>query len=362
MPDSEPPNNQPSELPELLPIGQVRERLNQIFPGDFPDRGILVGSMASRVVYVFLYGRFVGDLGHYLRPSYVYFFTDKQAAKTSTSERLAWLASAGKAGFRPMGKRWYADTSRESIRDDLMRNTMLRLGLAHKRPGVPVNSSKPIWYLDQDFAELFESRLSGRELDRKIAEWCIKALDIGTLQRMALTAQGAHRREGEVFIDLPDGTRIRTSAGPSSLITKDLIEQYAVRHLKNPVVLWISASDKKASPQFVALAASVGLNFDLSAELPDLILADLSDPTRFVFCEVVATDGPMTEARKQALIDLIARKSRIPLSRLSFVTAYEDRNAAPFKKNFSRLAYDSFVWFRTEPDLLVHLSKLKERA
>lgn len=104
------------------------------------------------------------------------------------------------------------------------------------------------------------------------------------------------------------------------------------------------------------------LTFDLNAELPDLILADLSEPTRFVFCEVVATDGSMTEARKQAFMNLVGPKSRIPLSRMTFVTAYEDRNAAPFKKNFSQLAYDSFVWFRTEPDLLVHLSRLKGKV
>ena len=132
--------------------------------------------------------------------------------------------------------------------------------------------------------------------------------------------------------------------------------------MKNPALLWISSSDTKAYPQFERLAASVGLRFDLNAELPDLILADLSDPIRFVFCEVVATDGAMTEVRKQALISLVTSTSGIAASRLIFVTAYEDRTAAPFRKNFSHLAYDSFIWFRTEPDLLVHLSSLQPRV
>ena len=58
---------------------------------------------------------------------------------------------------------------------------------------------------------------------------------------------------------MPDGTRLRVSAGPSSLILKAMIEQFAPRYLKQPVVLWISASDKKTWPQFVEAAKHVGL-------------------------------------------------------------------------------------------------------
>lgn len=42
---------------------------------------------------------------------------------------------ANKPGFRPAGERWYADTSRESIRDDLTRNQLLAQGIMQKLPG-----------------------------------------------------------------------------------------------------------------------------------------------------------------------------------------------------------------------------------
>lgn len=341
----------------LVSLKEVQERLNQIFPEAFPDRRILVGTMATRVVYVFLYGDFIEGNDCYLRPSHVYFFTAEQAKKTSRGERAAWCRYAGKPGFRPPGKRWYADNSRESIRDDLMRNTMLRFGIAHKQSGVAVTSSKPIWYLDMSFAALFHPSLKGRYLEQAIAKWRESALNAGTLQRMALRASGIQKRTGDVFIEMPDGSRMRVSAGPSSNIAKDVIEQYAQRHLEAPAVLWLSASDKKAYSQFVELAATVGLQFDLNAELPDVILADMTHPVRFVFCEIVASDGAVTEARREALIQLI-EQSRIPLSHVTFVTAYEDRDTAPFKKNFSQLAYNSYAWFRTAPDLLVHLASL----
>lgn len=50
---------QTDQWPDLLPLEQVAERLAQIFPESFPDRGSLIGVMAVRVVHVFLYGGFV---------------------------------------------------------------------------------------------------------------------------------------------------------------------------------------------------------------------------------------------------------------------------------------------------------------
>lgn len=106
------------------------------------------------------------------------------------------------------------------------------------------------------------------------------------------------------------------------------------------------------------LSAAVGLKFDVGAELPDLILADMKEPIRFLFCEVVATDGAVTESRKSSLLAIV-RGSSIPEKAVEFLSAFEDRSSAGFRKNFSRLATDSLVWFRTEPGLLVVLSTAK---
>jgi hypothetical protein len=344
-------------LPVLPSLDTIRTRLATIFPESFPDRGILVGAMSARVIYVFLYGGFVEGCGRFMRPSHVYLFTREQAMKITDAERLDWLLSSVSPGFRPHGQRWYADTSREPIRDNLMRNQLLRLGIMKKEepPGHSVTSSRPINYLAAGFAELFEPSLSSNDFEGKAALWREENLDQATLQRMALRAHGAQAKVSDLLVDMPDGARIRISSGPSNEIVKDMIEQFAPRHLAEPVVLWVSASDKKSYPQFAETAASVGLRFDLNAELPDLILADLQDPVRFVMCEVVATDGAVTEMRKQALLDLV-RASHIPEDNVEFLTAFEDRAAQPFRKNFSQLALNTCVWFRTEPDLLVTLS------
>jgi hypothetical protein len=357
------PKAQPSKSPfSALPsIEEVRRRLEVIFPETFPDRSILIGIMAARVIFVFLYGGFVKGQGRFLRPSHVYFFTEEQAKMTTDQDRNHWLLVATRPGHRPEGKRWYADTSREPIRDDLMRNQLLRLGIMQKLPGRPVTSSLPIYYLSWDFAALFDPVLNDEALATAAQEWQSIHLDPATLQRMALRAQGIHLRDGDVLIEMPDRARIRISGGPSSEIIKGLIEDFTSRHMENPAVLWVSASDKKAYPQFVELAASVGLKFNLNAELPDLILADIGKTMRFLFCEVVATDGAVTETRKQALLALV-RESNIPISAVQFLSAFEDREASAFRKNFSQLALDSLVWFRTEPDLLVILSTANREA
>jgi hypothetical protein len=358
MPKPQKQDSEPPVLPKLPIILQIRERLELIFPPEFPNRTILIGIMASRVIYVFLYGGFIEGSLRYLRPSNVYFFTEEQAARRSNQERVAWLNTANAPKYRPKGERWYADNSREPIRDNLMRNRWLPLGIMQKLPGYAVTSGSPINYLSADFAALFDPELKDDALAEMIAAWRKKHLNKATLTRMALKAQGVAEKKGDVFIEMPDGTRARISAGPSSLITKGLIEDFARIHLRNPSVLWLSASDKKAYPQYVELSSTIGLKFDLSSELPDLILADLADQTRFLFCEVVASEGPVTEERKHALLAII-KNSNIPEDAVSFLTAFEDREAKEFRKTFSEIAVGTQIWFRSEPNLLV-IMKVEE--
>jgi hypothetical protein len=342
--------------PPLLTIEEIQSRLEIIFPDTFPNRGLLVGQLSARVIYVFLYGGFVGQLGRYFRPSHAYLFTEVQARKTADSERDSWVKSSIKPGFRPKGKPWYADTSRESIRDDLMRNQFLPLGIMKKlqEGNHSLTSSKPINYLVPEFAELFNPSLTGDDLLARITLWRASNLNNATLQRMALKVGNVEAKDNDIYVEMPDKTRIRLSSGISNIIVKDLIESFASRHLIKPIVVWISASDKKSYPQFVEIAARVGLKFDLNAELPDVILADLIDPITFYLCEVVATDGAVTEARKNALLKLV-RASNISENDVKFLSAFEDRESGAFRKNFSQIALNSLIWFQTEPDLLVIL-------
>jgi hypothetical protein len=75
-----------------------------------------------------------------------------------------------------------------------------------------------------------------------------------------------------------------------------------------------------------------------------------------VFVEVVASDGPVTEQRRRALLDLIASAPRAYRPEdAAFVTAYMDRGADPARRTMPALAWRSFAWFVSEPDKLVQM-------
>lgn len=73
-----------------------------------------------------------------------------------------------------------------------------------------------------------------------------------------------------------------------------------------------------------------------------------------VFVEVVATEGPITEARKAALQQMAAQ-ARIPTNQLAFVTVYQDRDHTTFRRTFGSLAWNTLVWLASEPDHIILL-------
>ena len=140
------------------------------------------------------------NAGCLLRPSLVYFFTAEQADRTASADRLAWLASAFKPGYRPGGKRWYADNSRESIRDDLMRGRLLAMGIIGRKEGVATTSSAPVYFLRAAFAAMFDPQLNGQSMLTAFTAWRTTHLTSSTLKRSespaAIRAIGRFGRTG----------------------------------------------------------------------------------------------------------------------------------------------------------------------
>ena len=102
-----------------------------------------------------------------------------------------------------------------------------------------------------------------------------------------------------------------------------------------------------------ALAQDVGLTIQPDRNLPDVILVDLGPPDPLlVFVEVVATAGPMSEARRTVLME-VATEAGFIAEQVAFVTAYADRAASAFRGSVSELAWRSFAWFMSEPQHIV---------
>jgi hypothetical protein len=344
------------KLPPLLPIPEIKARLDRIFPEGMETRTVLVREMSARAIFVFLYGGMV-EGGPALRPSHIYFFTHEQSASLSDDERHAWVADSMRPGFRPPGTRWYADTTREPIRDETLRFGLVEVGAVGKLDGVPTTSSKPIYFLRADFAKLFHPELKGDALETDAARWRERHLSGAARSRLAVLSAGRTDAGSGVLVDFPDGTRQKLAAGPSSQIAKAVIEQFVPVFLTQGAVLWLSESADKVRHADDALASKLGLKIDPSKALPDVILVDAGASgadTTLVFVEIVATDGPMTEARKAQLLRYV-RDSRFPEAQCVFGTAFEDRAHAAFRKALPALAWGSFAWFRSEPSRLLCL-------
>ena len=97
--------------------------------------------------------------------------------------------------------------------------------------------------------------------------------------------------------------------GPSSFISKAVIEDFTALFFKQPGVIFLSESKNQVVARDDSLAKSIGLNIQADKNLPDIVLADLGPPhPLLVFVEVVATDGPISVHQAQALTTL-ARKA-----------------------------------------------------
>jgi len=145
--------------------------------------------------------------------------------------------------------------------------------------------------------------------------------------------------------------------GPSSVISKAVIEDFAQRFLEEPAVVWLSESRNQVVARDDALAQDIGLTIQPDRYLPDIIMADLgpAEPL-LIFIEVVATAGEINESRQAALLGM-ATDAGFREEQVGFVTAYEDRDTQAFKSTVASLTWRSFAWFMAEPDNILVLHR-----
>src|SRR5205823_11523117 len=137
----------------------------QVFPEGLDGRTWAVAERAAKSLYVFLYTFAVEDVTeHRVRPAMVTTMSDGQAARTALRERFQWWEQARRP--RPPGLtipgRWYAENTREPIRDETFR-VWKEYG-ALLEDAVPTTSSVPRYRLARDFANLFDTRLTASRL------------------------------------------------------------------------------------------------------------------------------------------------------------------------------------------------------
>lgn len=152
----------------------------------------------------------------------------------------------------------------------------------------------------------------------------------------------------------PNGEAEYLLLGSGGETTRAVVETFAPRFLADPGLLWIGGGGQRFTRYYLNLARHVGLALDTLDAPPDVILVDLAapDPPLFVFVEVVASDGPVTEERREALLALV-RAGGHAEANAAFVTAYWDRDRPAYRKTVGSVAWHTFVWCATEADKIV---------
>jgi hypothetical protein len=349
-------------LPPYVTRTLVHHRLQMIFPDGTPNRTYCVRLMAASTVFTMLYIGAVEGTDVFLAPKHVYRMTDEQAELEDAQARSDYCVAAVKARFSATGSRWYADNTREPIRDETLREGLTPVGAVIARADLPTTSSKPRYALRAAFAELFGPARDGSDLEVAIEKFQEGALSKGALARLAIVRHGAARGALGPMVSFPSGETRRLAPGKSSTIAKAVIEVFATRFLREPAVLSLSESGNKTAARDVELAASIGLTIESDRNLPDVVLVDLAgNEPLLVFVEIVATDGPVTERRRDAILRQ-TDAAGFHRSRVAFLTAYEDRGSDAFRRTISSVVWGSFVWFASEPDKLLILKEWSVRT
>jgi hypothetical protein len=262
-------------LPPYVAREVVQERLLMIFPEGSPARNYCTREIAGATVFTMLYLGAVDSSARYAGPKHVYRMSDEQAVLSSDSARVGYGTDAQKAGYVPRGKAWYADTTREPIRDETLRHGLISAGAAVDRKDLPTSSSKPRYSLKKEFATLFDPVLVGLKLTAAIEKWRKANLSTSALARVELIRSGAGQNPNGIEVEFPNREVRRLSAGPSSVIAKAVVEEFGPRFLQSPAVLWLSDSSNKVVARDDILAKKLNIHIDPFRNLPDIILADL---------------------------------------------------------------------------------------
>lgn len=355
-------------------VAETRRRLALVFPEGLTGRGALVRDLAARTVVAALFVGAVGDPdadeARLMRPSMVVWMSDEallagrdddrfrgewhRAARSSRRSVAAVLARRAAAHVP-----WYAENTREPIRDEILRVWRERYGAVRGRAGLAPTSPAASMTLAADFAALFDPALDGGALAAAVEAW--QGEHLPPPEQLRLRAQRSlDRTTGRVPVSLPGRGDRMLPPGRSSALTRASIEGLLPRLLRQPYVLAVChAGDPTADADRVELERA-GLSLADSPALPDVIVFDAADRGLWLL-EIVVSGGEITEHRRRVLRDW-AGAHGFADERCRYVTVYRSRADPLFRRTVATLAWGSVVWLADEPEHIVRLDRLDPPA
>lgn len=152
------------------------------------------------------------------------------------------------------------------------------------------------------------------------------------------------RRRAEIPVEVGQPQPYFLSPGTHSRLAADVVQAYAPAFLKTPQVVYLGDTRHKGGYQNRDLMRELNLPLQVTASLPDVIL--LSEAERcLVVVEVVASSGPISEARLGQLAELVQQSVQLGY-RTRYVTAFPSRRI--FRRFVEDVAWGTQVWIANE--------------
>lgn len=221
-------------LPPYASREVIAQRLPLIFPEGTENRTYCIRELAASAIFAALYIGAVEGAGRYFGPAHVYRMTAEQSAKVNDRAREAYNDTVLAKRLVP-GSRWYADNTREPIRDETLRDGLVSIGAVLRREDLPTTSGAPKYALRRDFAALFNPSLDGEVLERAIADFQTRHLSKSAQTRLAIIRTGAAARDSAVLVSFPSGETRQLAPGPSATISKAVVEVSRISFCKIPL-------------------------------------------------------------------------------------------------------------------------------
>ncbi len=200
-------------LPPLSSWQNIHNRLSVIFPAGTPGRDHSIWEIAAKTIFVMLYTGAIETRGYWLRPDQVSRMTDDQAHEVSDAARLGWSKASTQSSKGDIPGRWYGVNTRESIRDDTIRYSLIPNGAVIECAGLPTTSPAGRYALQADFADLFDPGMDEATFLAKAEAWREKHLNPGALARIAVNRKRAVEGWGPCSYLFPEWRDARARTG-----------------------------------------------------------------------------------------------------------------------------------------------------
>lgn len=240
-------------------------------------------------------------------------------------------------------KQTYAENTRESFRKNVLRQ-FVQSAIADKNaddPSRAVTSGNTCYSLTEEALNVIRSH--GQPEFAPLAAAFVE-------QKGSLAEKyAAVRKKHMIAVFLPSGLELELSPGGHNKLQAQILNFFWPNFVPHAKLLYVGdTANKSLYVQEEALRA-IGFPFTKDGKFPDVVL-HLAEKGWLVLVEAVTSHGPVSPERLEEFAGMLANCPLRPIFVTAFLT-WQD-----FKKDITKLAWDTEVWLAEVPDHMIHFN------